>query len=357
MTKKLNILLIFLIVLYKNIMYWPMITNGFLYMLIIIMGIVTFFACSKKTLQKKHLIFIITLSVLLAVAVFHSESANLLFPILILFSFYNEKDSYKQIAKNYFYSLLICFLLTIFLNKIGILPSYNITRYNIIRYSLGYIHPNFVFLYFFFICISGYYAFDNQKLFVLITLPFAILFYNFSLSRTGIACYYILIFLIFIYKNNNYHLLNKISKYLFYILTILTIIFVMLYNQNIFVQLDFLLSGRLANWSYFIKNGLLSSPIGKIHFSSTTYTIDNFFLVLFYDYGYVGYVIYSILNFISIKKNEADKKFLICMVSFLIYGLCDSNTIVTSINFLLPLQLIIIFNKNNKSGDDLIEES
>ena len=39
MEKILNILLIFLIVLYKNIMYWPMVTSKFLYALIIIIAI------------------------------------------------------------------------------------------------------------------------------------------------------------------------------------------------------------------------------------------------------------------------------------------------------------------------------
>lgn len=355
MEKILNILLIFLIVLYKNIMYWPMVTSKFLYALIIIIAITAFLSFGNKKIKKKHFLYMLLLAMFLTFAVVHSESANLLFPILILFSFYNVKDSYRNIAKYYFYALLFCFIMTIFLNLIGVLPSYNITRFFVVRYSLGYIHPNFVYLYFFFICISGYYAFNNSKAFLLSTIPFALILYKLSLTRTGIACYSILLILAFIYNKIDVYKLAKITKYLFFLLTIITIVSVKLYDNNILSQIDLLFSGRLSNYSYFIKNGLLTSPIGHISFNTSIYTIDNFFLVLFYDYGYIGYIIYSILNFISIKKNSNDKKFIICMFVFLVYGICDSNTIVTSINFLIPLQLLILFDK--KQGGVMIEKN
>lgn len=357
MEKKLNIILIFLIVLYKNIMYWPMVTTQFLYILIIIIGIITFLTFSTKKIMKRHFLYMVLLFAFLAFAVFHSESANLLFPILILLSFYNVKDSYKNIAKYYFFSLLICFTLSIILNLIGVIPSHNITRFYVIRYSLGYIHPGFVYLYFLFICISGYYAFNNSKYFLLSTIPFALIFYKLSLSRTGIACYIILLFLVFIYKKKDTSRLANFTEYLFFILTIITLVSVKLYDNQVLSQIDLLFSGRLSNYSYFINNGLLTSPFGHMNFSTTLYTIDNLFLVLFYDYGYIGYIIYSILNFISIKKNKYDKKFIICMLVFLVYGICDSNTIVTSINFLIPMQLLIIFNKNNTKEGVLIEKN
>lgn len=356
MEKKLNILLVFLIVLYKNIMYWPMVTNKMLYLLIFIIGIFSLLSFSRKSLVKKQFMFMITLIVILIYAVFHSESANLLFPIFILFSFYNQKNAYKDIAKYYFFSLIICLAMTMLLNGIGVLPSYNITRSYIIRYSLGYIHPGFVYLYFLFICVSGYYAFNNDKKLMLILTPFALLFYKLSLSRTGIVCFLILLILSIFYQNRDAIKFSKLTKYLFFILTILTIVSVKLYDNQVLTQIDFLFSGRLANFSYFINNGLLTNPFGKMNFSTTLYTIDNLFLVLFYDYGYIGYILYGLLTFISIKKNITDKKFIICMFVFLIYGMCDSNTIVTSINFLIPIQLLIIFDNSKKKGGDLVEK-
>ena len=353
MEKVLNILLIFLIVLYKNIMYWPNMTNSILYGLIMIIMLLTFLSLLNKKINKNKFFVMTIITIIMAIAVFHTGSANLFFPVLILFAFYNFDNAYQKLSKYYFFSLLICFCSTILLNIIGILPSYNITRYYNIRYSLGYIHPGFVFLYFFFLFLSGYYYFKNTKKFILFTIPFAIIFYCLSLSRTGIICYFIFIFLVYYYQKRDVKKISNIVVYLFFILTAITIVSVKLYENYGLTQLDFLFSGRLFNYLYFIKNGLLTSPFGGINFGTTLYTIDNFFLVLFYDYGYVGYIIYGILSVIAIKKNINDKKFIICIFVFLIYGICDSNTIVSSINFLIPLQLMIIFNDKLIGRDDV----
>ena len=65
MEKILNILLIFLIVLYKNIMYWPMVTSKFLYALIIIIAITAFLSFGNKKIKKKHFLYMLLLAMLI----------------------------------------------------------------------------------------------------------------------------------------------------------------------------------------------------------------------------------------------------------------------------------------------------
>lgn len=336
--------IVFLIVLYKAIMYYPFINNYILYSLIILICLLTFFEIYFKKFQKNFFVKFVILLFFCLLSILNTASVNFLFPILLIMLY--DKKEYKILSKYFFLSLIFCFIMTIFLNLIGILPSYNGIRFGEVRYSLGFQYPGFVGLYFFAICLSAYIAFDNEKRNMLIALPFSILFYKLSLSRAGLLGYICLVISSFLPKKVFLSSkLKQIIKAMFPICTIIVIIVVNLYVKYGWNELNDLFSGRLIHYYQYIKQGLLTKPFGSQPIPG--YTIDNYFLYFFYDYGFVGYFIYLLLNHLSIRKID-DYKLLLVLLSIYIYGLFDSNIVVTSINPVITIQLLYIISKKNE---------
>lgn len=339
-------LLVFCIVMYKSIMYFPFVNNFMLYGLICFIIFLTFLMIFKKKFKRSTFLKFVIFFIFSIFAIINTISVNLLFPILLVLVF--EKSEYKIIAKYFLISLSFFFILTIFLNLVGILPSYNRIRFNQIRYSLGFTYPGFVGLYLFFIFLSIFIAYDHEKRNMLLVAPIALIFYKLSLARAGLVGYLCLLLYAFLPKKIiNSKKFKTIVKYAFPVLTIAVIVTVSLYQRYGLEELNALSSGRLLHYSVYIQNGLLTSPFGSVKIEG--YTIDNYYLSFFYDHGYFGYIIWLVLNHISIKRIY-DSKLLYGLFAIFLYGLFDSNAVVTSINFMITLQLLFLLN-NGKEGD------
>lgn len=339
-------LLIFCIVMYKSIMYFPFVNDFMLYGLIIFITFLTFLMIFEKKFKKSTFLKTIIIFILCIFAIINTISVNFLFPVLLVLVF--EKDEYKLVAKYFWISLSFFFILTIFLNLVGILPSYNRIRYGQIRYSLGFSYPGFVGLYLFFIFLSLFVAYDREKRNMILMAPIALIFYKLSLSRAGLLGYLCLLIYAFIPKKIiNSKKFKTIVKYAFPALTIVVIMMVVLYQKYGLEKLNDLFSGRLLHYNVYIQNGVLTRPFGSMKIEG--YTIDNYYLSFFYDLGYFGYIIWLFLNHMSIKRID-DSKLLYGLLAIFLYGLFDSNAVVTSVNFMITIQLLFLLNKG-KEGD------
>lgn len=327
-------------------MYYSFVSPKFLYLTIILITVFVFIRILNQSYRKNTLFKIVIALFISLLAVANTISVNLLFPILLILIYYGDDNVVQKLAQDFFWSLLFWFLTTIVLNLFNILPDHNVYRYGIVRHSLGFPYPGFVGLYFLFIAISAYLAFKNGKKIILYFLPFAILFYKLSLARAGFVSYIMLLIVAYLPdKIRESKILKIITKYMFPMFTIAVIAITIMYSKYDLSLLNKLSSNRLLHYYMYISNGLLVNPFGFAKLDS--YTIDNYYLYFFYDYGYIGYIVWLIINHISMRKICQNSKLLIVMISIFIYGLFDSNAIVTSINLVITIQIMCLFNDEN----------
>lgn len=256
----------------------------------------------------------------------------------------------KEFVKVFFISSIILYLSTIILSKVGILHSKEMIRIvNGVtnkRSSLGFTHPNEVFLYFMPIALSGYYLYSNKKFFYIILLCTSTALYKVSYSRTGYIVIFIIIFLNLIKKILNKYKFEKILPYIMVILTITSIIIAILYGENFDNNISNMLSGRPYYWKYYIDNGHMFSIVGKN--ISPDYFLDNFFLFLLVELGIIGYLIYLVIYYKSLRNLKRDTNLLLVILVFYIYGLSETNVIIGSIQFAFAIQIKSIIIKNKK---------
>lgn len=344
---------IFFIVLYKYLLAYNYRNNLILYSLIIISGIffVIIFLMKIKDIRLKDIVVFGIFVLLTLFTVYILTSVNFVFPLMIAMSFYGENP--KKIAKFYFWSLVIFFVITLGLNSINILPDNNLSRLvngnSVIRYSLGFINPAFVMLYYIFICLSCYYAYGYSKKFVVISLFFGVILYCLSLSRTGLISLVIFAMLILL-KNKNLKLVNKflslVVPHLFHIFLVVIIVITVLsevYDMSIF---NTFLSGRIDFNLQFYKEGYFQNLFGTR--DKLTIPLDNYYLYPLVKLGIVGCLLYVLFNFLGLFKVRKFGSLMVIEIIVLLYGLGDSNVVVSNINFMLAIQSLALINPKNK---------
>ena len=88
---------------------------------------------------------------------------------------------------------------------------------------------------------------------------------------------------------------------------------------------------------------------------NSQYIMDNFYLFLFIELGLIGYLIYFIIYYKSLKILKYDSKLLIVILLFYIYGLTETNVIIGSIQFAFAIQIKSIIINNKKLNKDVIK--
>ena len=82
-----------------------------------------------------------------------------------------------------------------------------------------------------------------------------------------------------------------------------------------------------------------------------------YYLYPLVKFGIVGCIIYSLLTCLSLYRLRNDKALMITQIIVLLYGLGDTNVIVSSINFVISVQVLALINdKNARIKGDLIYE-
>lgn len=354
----LNFLCVLLCVIYKVLLATNVVTTSSIVIYIVILMFFGFALLSiiKKNIFKDDLFKFAVLILLGGYTIIKIESVNYIFPVIIALIYYdkaNKSQSIKKLINDFFVCLVYCFCFVIILNFFNIIPSHDLIRFKgskiIVRRSLGFSHPAFVGLYFTFIMFSFFanHNINNKRLIFFLIL--SIIIYKITDSRTTLICN--LIFLIFlIFKDNNIFkkILQNISPYIFLTLTLFTLLSVRLYINYNMSFLDEIFSGRLSIYNdIIVNNQILYMPFGSKKIEGII--LDNYYLTVFLYFGYVGFFLWTLFYYKSQKKLKNDVVLTIIQLCIMIYGITDSNVIVSSINFMLSIQfLTLIYNVSMK---------
>ena len=342
-------IVIFLAILFKYLLNAG-IPQNYLYILIIVMMVLTLLSLYNKKMSKHQLLKCLFFLLISSYFVIVNKDVNFLISFLLALVCYTKDEN--QFIKVFFISSLILYISTIVLGSLNVLESHNLYRFTDdevkIRYSLGFIHPNTVFLFFLPIAFAGYYLYGEKLTYKIILLISSFILYILSGSRTGFIIVLLLLVLNIIIQKKNVLKFKKILPYLFIAFTVLSIFIGIKYGNDTNNVITKALSNRPYFWNLYIENNLMFSLIGNQEIEG--YFIDNFYILLLVGYGIIGYLIYMYLYYKSLKIMKPNKKIIIIIFLFLIYGLFESNTIIASIQFIFALQLkeLITYSKNNK---------
>ncbi len=341
-------ILVFLCILLKYLITYG-ISKSVLYAFLIFLIIFLIIDIYKKKIRKNEFIKIIILLSISAYMVILYQDVNFLIS-LIMAVICIRKDNKNYVKKFLIFSILL-YSMTIVLYYIGILESKNLIRLTedgiVTRYSLGFNHPNEVFLFFIPIALAGYYLYSEKKSFYIIIFIVATILYKLSYSRTGYIVVLFILLIHILYKMKNVKIgINKVLPYMFFIFTIISIGVAIIYGNNNSNYISTALSGRPYYWNYYIENGSILSLLGGN--SVNGWNLDNLYIYLLVELGIIGYIVYSLIYYKSLKqlKTKKDNKLLLIIFIFMIYGLTEMNVIIGSINFAFAIQLkSIIENK------------
>lgn len=340
--------IIFLAILFKYLLNAG-ISQNYLYVLIIIMMILTLISLYNKKLTKNQLLKCLILFLISAYFVIVNKDVNFLISFLLALVCYTKDE--KQFIKVFFVSSIILYIITIVLGCLNVLQPHNLYRFTKdgvkIRYSLGFIHPNSVFLFFLPIAFAGYYLYGEKLIYKIILLVSSVILYILSGSRTGFAIIIMLFLLNAVIKKDNAIKIKKILPYLFIVFTVISIFTAIKYGNDSNNFITKALSNRPYYWKQYVDKNLMFTLVGNQEIEG--YIIDNFYILLLVGYGVIGYVIYMYLYCKTLKIMPPDKKIMIITFLFLIYGLFESNVIIGSIQFIFALQLKEFITYSKKS--------
>lgn len=286
---------------------------------------------SNIKIRKKTLLNIVLVSLNLLFLTLLTSSLDFAIPILFYLLFYNENK--EKLLKYILYSSIFCFILTLLLSFTGLIDSS--ISYRLVdgvlytRNSLGFQTVNAPFLHLFPIIILSFCLCKNYKFLNIIYIIILLILYRFTNCRTGLICIIICLLLFNFIKNVNLNKYEKISKYSFFIFTILSVTLACFFGENL--EINSLVSSRFSFWNHYLNNSSNYSLFGINLIENMA--IDNLFLNFLFRYGIIGYLLIA-LYFSKIKFNNT-KEFLAFFVT-LIYCIFESiNYYYLNISFIL----------------------
>ncbi len=291
---------------------------------------------------KKEKYFIIFSLIIGFGSIISTEKPTLLVTILGIIGVKNV--DINKLLKNMLNVRVTTFTITISLAILGIISKGEMVMWRNgvmdVRTSLGYSHPNILHLSLFIIIalyIMCYYDKIKLKNYALLLL-INVLFYGFSVSRTGFAVTSFLIIISYLSTLQRKKLniiIKKSPKYLFLFLLFMSIITGIFYSSSSIIQnLNVILNGRIAYSSFYLNNYDLSL------FGSTLKKgaiLDNSYILFVVQYGILG-LLYIMGMYVNLYKNiEKNKNISVSMVllSIFVYIFTESFAINIFMNFLL----------------------
>lgn len=297
-----------------------------------------------------------------------SSSNQILYFCLFTFAF--AKVNYRKAVFVFIITVSICILTIVTTSCLELLNAYSFRfRDGELRNAFGFRHPNALGgIVFFLIMTIWTYSkncLKNDLLFILILIIASCFIGTFVDSRTA---QYMCIFASIIITSTI--ALNKLlQKELFFssslvkwllrssflVIALITFELGYLYSNDsqIFVFINDLLSGRLS----LSKNAIINfsiTPFGQVlklsdldsigieYSASVSYQVlDSFYMSVIFNYGIVGLLIYCFMYDLIMKKAiiNRDKKLIITLFCFAIYGISESFVGVICFNIFLYLSL------------------
>lgn len=340
-------ILIFLIVVFKYLKMQKIISdtivNAIFLAIIFVIVVVIVRRRILKNFNKNWLILAIGFALIQLVFL---KDIDLLLLLSVTMIFSEDKNAIKNIIKYFLISLIAVFLLTIILNKVGYVQYKTISRIingntRVQRNSLGFSHPNEAYVYFFFIMLAIYYFIKNKLTYTVIMGISSYWIYTLTLSRTGLICSVLFIILVWLYNDK-----IKMNKFAFLIGTIITFILAFKFSA-VGNSVNKLLSQRPYLYYYYISNGNnMLNIIGNVLVKGVT--LDNAFLNIILGSGWILYLFYFMLYYVSGKIIEQDRKLSRIFIIIMIYGCIETHVMNIGLNFLLFIQMYITITKNNQ---------
>ncbi|WP_080146715.1 hypothetical protein [Marinilactibacillus piezotolerans] len=295
-----------------------------------------------------------------------SKDTTFIMPVIfaIMFAYRHPSLFFKSI----FFSSTICFSIHFLFYFTGFLESHDLIRiYSTgdvgIRHSLGFTHPNAVFMFFLPIFFSVHFYLRNTKYHILVEFLFLIIgcwLFFLTNSRTAFILLVMFYFLnLKFFKKKvlqflSFNAFRKVVKYSFFIfLTLSVVIAVIGTDPN--SAINRLLSGRPYLFNLYLNNQIKLINIQGVSVidpylvpGQYDATLDNIYIFSITQHGILPTILISFL-FVKMFNhliNTRNTMLLITSFIFLVYGFMETNAIVPSLNFTLPFLVISYFNKN-----------
>ena len=353
-----NFILVCLITIFKYLKMQNIVSNSisnFILLITLILSALFLFFKRKKIKNINKNFFIVLLIMSLLQFIF-SKDIDLFLILLMGIIFIEEKDYKNNIIKYYLFSLSAIFITTILLYLNGTLDSAYLSRTLdgkiIQRNSLGFVHPNETFFYFFMILLGIYYKCNKKKTFWTIAIASSYFLYKITLCRTGFICIFFFLLIDLFYPKK-----LKANKYMFLIGTIVTILLGLL-GKNVNNTIHDIFSYRPYFYNYAISSKLIFNIIGnnmaQIGLNRFGFgTIDNAYFNIILSSGILFYLFYLWIYYKSGNSIEKDRKLTKIFLILLIYGCSETHVLNIGLNFLLIIQICTLLKKEKgaKSND------
>ena len=314
------------VIMIKNI-------NNYLFELGLLIGLInSIFVLINLKLNIKKLLLVLSLSIL-SVLIKYKTGDNLLIEMMILF-ISSLNTSFDKIIKADLIFKIILFLFISLSHLLGLTVINNFVENGKVLYSFGFKNPNTTGFYLILMFLEYLYIIKDKISIKKIFLPIVICLYLIYLtnSRTALLglVLFILIYMFFsIFKKHFYRKNKKIYLVylLFVILSLLSLYITILYvnGSALILELDKILSARIWIQSYYYKLYSISIFGNNLNY---VYTIDNVYMRLLLNFGYIGTLFYSIIYGFMFKVSIKNR-------DVLFYSLSEWCIIRPGINILL----------------------
>lgn len=273
-------------------------------------GIYTLFHC-KSNKERKWLVVIYSLSLIF----FFRKDMLDVYIYLVLAAIFLENR--EEFLRTYFISSVIIICISIIFYFFKLIPAYDGVRGELYRYSLGFVHPNTIFRYFFGSLIALYMLDKKKTAFNIYAIGFTIPLYLLTNCRTGLICvmsFVVLANLAIIFEKK----FTKLNlKYAFLFVSVFSVIFTVLFNESEWFNIT--LSNRPKLWYELIVNAKWHLLYGNMNFLYC----DNRVIYILIRNGLLALILANLFYYLVFKKETSIELKVVFMVS-LIYGLTEN---------------------------------
>ena len=273
-------------------------------------GFYTLYNC-KTNKQRLCLLAVYSTSLLFF---FRTDALDVYIYLVLAVIFIERRETF---LKAYFVSSVIFICFAIICYFFEMIPARDGFRGELPRYSLGFVHPNAIFRYFFGSLIALYIMDEKKITFNVYAISLSIPLYLLTGSRTGIICCGMFVLLsnfAIIFKTQ----LKKMNlNYAFLAFTLFSLGFVLLlYNNEV---ANTLLSGRPQ-----LLYSILKESKSNIFLGNATFTnCDNRIIYLIVRDGVLSLIFLNVFYYLVFRKN-VDTSLKIVFIMSIIYGLTEN---------------------------------
>lgn len=310
-------------------------------------------ALNLKKVSKKEFKRMILIGAIFFIVFFICRDITVIKFLLFIMAAYNI--NFNKSVKIDFYVRLICLILVLILNSVGIIPSVDITRGSIQRYSFGFAHPN-TFAYKVLILLFEYFYLNKFKsvginTVITIAIVFFLNYYTNSRTAEMLILFVFIVGTILNKIKNIPPLITKILQHFtsysyFYFALIIFISFLLYrYDNEIGYKINKLLSTRLYFINkYYDKYGVTLFGNNFTGFVSTSNSLDVGFAHVLFRYGIIAFFLMGI-GFRNVFKILFDKKnisYIVILFAFIIYMITENSIIRIEQNIFMIIFCLLI---------------